>query len=121
MNNLDQAQRDLLLQALEDLRALLEDTLTQTAVSADTVMLDQQRLGRVSRVDALQQQNMAQANEHQARQRLKQVLSALRLYEEDPDEYGLCRSCDNPIGFARLQVRPETPLCIKCQQSAENN
>jgi DnaK suppressor protein len=37
----------------------------------------------------------------------------------DDDSYGLCEECGNPIGFSRLQARPEARLCIGCQTRAE--
>ena len=118
MNNLNNSQLHTLHQILLELQEHLTQSLDQTASSATTVTLDQQRFGRVSRIDAIQQQHMAQAGEHQIRLKLKQVMAALLAIDED--EYGLCRSCDSPIGYLRLEVRPETPLCIKCQQNAEN-
>ncbi|HZX28091.1 MAG TPA: TraR/DksA family transcriptional regulator [Telluria sp.] len=41
------------------------------------------------------------------------------LAKMDEGEYGLCEQCGNDIGFARLQARPEAPLCIACQARAE--
>ena len=37
----------------------------------------------------------------------------------DDGSYGLCEECGNPIGFSRLQARPEARLCIACQTHAE--
>ncbi len=37
----------------------------------------------------------------------------------DDGSYGLCEECGNPIGFSRLQARPEAQLCIGCQTRAE--
>ncbi|MCK5912686.1 MAG: TraR/DksA C4-type zinc finger protein, partial [Desulfuromusa sp.] len=33
--------------------------------------------------------------------------------------YGECRMCEEPIGYPRLQVRPESPFCLECQKQAE--
>jgi DnaK suppressor protein len=33
--------------------------------------------------------------------------------------YGSCARCDEPIGFARLEARPEATLCIACARAAE--
>lgn len=33
--------------------------------------------------------------------------------------YGTCQSCGEPVGEKRLSVKPEAPLCIKCQNGAE--
>ena len=37
----------------------------------------------------------------------------------DDGSYGACETCDRPIGFSRLQARPEARLCITCQTRAE--
>jgi DnaK suppressor protein len=55
------------------------------------------------------------AGKHQ--EALAQVRGALGRLREG--SYGLCEACGNPIGFARLQARPEAPLCIACQARAE--
>ncbi len=119
MNSLTSNQIHSLHQTLLELQDHLAQSLDQTSSSATAVTLDQQRFGRVSRMDAIQQQHMAQATEQQIRLKLKQVMTALQAMNEE--EYGLCRSCDKPIRFPQLEVRPETPLCIKCQQDAENS
>lgn len=110
---LSDTERQTLLHQLETLAGSLETQLTSN--SDATVTLDQQAVGRVSRQDALLQQSMAKATLEQARQRLLQVRRAL----SEPEEYGECRHCGEPIGLARLQVRPETPLCLACQSEAE--
>jgi RNA polymerase-binding protein DksA len=33
--------------------------------------------------------------------------------------YGLCESCGNPIGKARLQAFPRATLCVACKQREE--
>ena len=99
--------------ALEcELRALI-DTSREAAKPVD---LDQP-IGRVSRIDAIQQQNMVQASRRAAELRLQQVASALRRL--DADEYGDCLQCGEAIGDARLEARPEAPLCIECQGRRE--
>lgn len=84
---------------------------------SSTVVLDQQKVGRVSRIDAIQQSQMDQANRSQAKQRLQQVNMALAAL--DAGDYGYCKQCDEDIGYPRLKARPETPLCLACQQKLE--
>ena len=97
----------------------LQQTLDQARQSSETVELDQQAFGRVSRGNALQQQNMAIASFSQCQHRLRQVLKALARI--DSEDYGFCLSCDNPIGFPRLKARPETPYCLDCQSKREEH
>ena len=37
----------------------------------------------------------------------------------DRGEFGVCRACGDPIGEARLQVRPTSRLCVRCQAGEE--
>lgn len=101
---------------LEALRIELSDLLDDMRESAGAVDLDQP-IGRLSRVDAMQRQQMAAANRRRAEQRLKQVLAALsRLREGD---YGLCIASGEPIGYRRLKARPETPFSLATQARLE--
>jgi DnaK suppressor protein len=56
---------------------------------------------------------MTQANRRAAQRRLQQVEAAKTRI--DRDEYGECAECGEAVGFKRLAVRPEAPLCIGCQ------
>lgn len=97
-------------------RKELEVQLTSSADGAKPVDLDTP-IGRLSRMDAMQQQQMAQASRRIAEQRLLQIDAALqRIATED---YGLCVECDEEIGLARLAARPETPFCVVCQSRRE--
>ena len=74
-------------------------------------------IGRISRMDAIQIQQMAKASKLKATQRLQQVEAALRRYEAD--EYGECHECGADIGRPRLKARPEAPFCLHCQSRRE--
>ena len=101
---------------LQSLRVALRDQLQTTADGAKPVDLDEP-IGRLSRVDAMQQQSMTRANREAARARVQRVEAALR--RVDTGEYGECLACEEPIGFGRLKAQPETPLCIGCQSRRE--
>jgi DnaK suppressor protein len=96
----------------EELRQLVE----ASSDGARPVDLDQP-IGRLSRMDAMQQQSMVQANRRAAQQRLQQVDSAQRRFAED--DYGACLECGEAVGYARLKVQPEAPLCVACQTRRE--
>lgn len=98
------------------LRSELEQSLDVSTESAATVDLDQP-IGRISRIDALQQQKMVQAQRTRQALRRAQVDQALQLFEDG--DYGACRSCDEQIGYRRLHARPESPFCIDCQSASE--
>ena len=116
---LSQAQIDQLSQLLmaqhQELGVQMEDADAATR----PVTLDQQSVGRVSRIDAIQQQQMAIANQQQTAQLLKRI--ELALQRVDNDEYGLCFQCEEPIAFARLQAQPFASLCIECQSASESD
>lgn len=87
---------------------------TSGGTSADRapVMLDQQSVGRLSRMDAMQQQAMAAAQEARRAGRLRAIEAALaRLEEED---FGWCDDCGDFIGLKRLDLDPVLMRCISC-------
>jgi len=116
--DLTNEQRTELHERLVALEAQLQDALDSSQKSAAPVELDQSTMGRVSRIDAIQQQQMARASLQAARTRLAQVRAALQAVAEDT--YGECRRCEEPIGYARLAARPETPFCLDCQTKRES-
>lgn len=113
----DEGEIEQLLDQLTDLRSELYDEVISLKHVSEPVELDQQAVGRVSRGDALQQQNMAKANLGQCQERIRQVEDAL--HKIDAEEYGICEECGEPISMQRLHAQPETPYCIKCQTLQE--
>jgi len=76
------------------------------------VELDQSRVGRLSRMDALQGQAMAQETERRRKNELARIEAALLRVESD--DFGYCVNCDEEISGKRLELDPSTPLCIDC-------
>jgi len=116
---LEQDQIDELQALLETQKRLLELQLAQVAAATKPVALDQQSVGRVSRIDAIQQQQMALANQQQSTRIVKQVERALQRIANG--EFGFCQHCGEPITFARLQVQPFADLCLNCQSASEKS
>lgn len=83
----------------------------------EKVELDQARFGRVSRGSALMDQAMSEAGVERDKKRLVAVRKALKRIGED--QYGFCLECDEPISEKRLEVAPETELCLDCQSFKE--
>lgn len=104
---------------LETRRRELQQVLKHDADTTRPVTLDQQSVGRVSRIDAIQQQQMALANQQQAKVLLGQIEVALRRVESG--EFGDCLHCGEAIAKARLQVQPWASLCIDCQSASEDD
>jgi DnaK suppressor protein len=89
------------------------DGLSKTSKSGrDPVILDQQSVGRLSRMDAMQQQSMDLAREERRQQRLGILAAALQRIEAD--DYGYCLRCDEPIKDARLKIDPAVLTCVSC-------
>ncbi len=103
--------KDLLL-----LKADLEATLVATNDTTKPVDLEQP-IGRLSRMDAMQNQQIAKASRRNDELRLRLVFAAIN--NLDDGDYGLCTRCDGPIGFRRLKARPEARMCIDCARETE--
>ena len=116
MDDLTDAQEEELLERLRRLQAELKELLAASSDAVKTVDLDQP-IGRLSRMDAIQQQHMSVANRRDHLLRLAQIDQALKL--GDAGEYGLCRRCEEPIGYPRLSARPESPYCLACQEAID--
>lgn len=86
------------------------DLLNANAEDAAPIELDQTQQGRLSRMDAIQQQAMA-AETQRRRQRDVHLLDAA-LKRLDEGEYGYCVNCGEAIGTERLALDPATPFCI---------
>lgn len=118
MSTLDTSQLKQLKARLADIEQQLHEFLNLDEVAAETVELDQSKVGRLSRMDALQQQAMAQASSEAHRQQLIKVHRAMQKIEEG--EYGYCDECGESIPFERLQIQPESDFCVKCLQELED-
>ena len=102
---------------LEALREQLRQAAEAGEEAGATVELDQSRVGRLSRMDALQGQAMAQAGEQRRRLSLARIEAALQRMEEG--EYGWCLSCGELIARGRLEVDPAATQCIDCAAKHE--
>jgi len=80
--------------------------------AAGTIELDQARVGRLSRMDALQQQAMAKATNQRSAVELQRIEAALvRIRTGD---YGYCLKCGEDIPEKRLKFDPGVLNCISC-------
>lgn len=99
-----------LLQRREEMLAL-EETRKD---AAGTVVLDQTSVGRLSRMDAMQQQAMAKNTRQRAAVELQRIAAALRRC--DSGDYGYCLRCDEAIDPRRLELDTAATLCIDCAE-----
>ncbi|WP_164115122.1 TraR/DksA C4-type zinc finger protein [Sphingorhabdus sp. Alg239-R122] len=84
----------------------------ETSAWRAPVTLDQQSVGRLSRMDAMQQQQMAEAEARRRTSDLARIEAALKRIDED--EYGWCASCGEAIASKRLEIDPMATQCIGC-------
>jgi len=93
-------------------RAELEKASDVAAEGRDPVALDQQSVGRLSRMDAMQQQAMSKATEEKRRRDLVRIEAAERRLRDD--EYGYCEDCGEEIPDGRLAIDPMAERCVGC-------
>lgn len=97
----------------EELKSIADSGDDQAAV----VQLDQARVGRLSRMDALQAQAMAKASGQRRVAQLREIDAALRRIDEG--SYGNCERCEEPVDPRRLDADPAARLCIDCASRSE--
>lgn len=97
------------LEALQTELLGLEDTLKE---SGAPVVLDQTRVGRLTRMDAMQSQQIALEVGRRRQQQLLLIEAALQRL--DAGEYGDCLVCAEAIDPRRLKIDPAQTLCIAC-------
>ena len=83
----------------------------------EVVELDQARVGRLSRMDAMQAQAMSVETGRRRREHLVEIEKALVRIEAG--DYGECRECGEVILPGRLEANPTATLCIACAQALE--
>ena len=116
IEELTEVQRGELRSVLGATRQQLQSQLEASREDVRPVDVDEP-IGRLTRMDAMQQQSMAKANRRSAEARLQQIVACLAALEKG--DYGYCTSCEEPISYPRLQARPETRLCLPCQEHRE--
>lgn len=89
---------------------LAEDELSEA--DRAPVTLDQESVGRLSRIDAMQMQAMAMAQ--QRRRQAERAAIDAALDRIAAGEYGYCLQCGEEIAGARLDHNPAAPNCIEC-------
>ena len=105
--------RSLIVNRRRQLQALDDDF----SAGTQAVELDQTRVGRLSRMDAMQMQQM----NLESRRRWRRELVALEaaLTRLDQGDYGLCMACEEEINPKRLEIDPVAVLCINCASRKE--
>ncbi|MDU1892480.1 MAG: TraR/DksA C4-type zinc finger protein [Dysgonomonas sp.] len=69
-------------------------------------------IGRISRMDAINNKSVAEAALRQAEQKLTRLKYVLSI--ADTSDFGKCTRCGGMIPLGRVLVRPESTLCVNC-------
>lgn len=111
---MNKSELDQFLQQLVALKTDLQGREAEFKQGGDPVSLDQTRVGRLSRMDAMQMQQMALESSRRRQQQLVKIESAFGRI--DTEEYGYCLRCGAEIDVRRLHIDPTNTLCIKCAE-----
>ena len=111
---MDQHQIVTFRQILVALREELEQLNDSSSEATDTVTLDQSKVGRLSRMDAMQAQQMAQETTRRRKLQLQKFEGALQRLETG--DYDYCFKCGNEIGQVRLNIDPTSTRCMVCME-----
>jgi DnaK suppressor protein len=112
---MDQEKVELFKCRLEEMLAELRSAVETKSDATAPVQLDTS-IGRLSRMDAIQSQQIAlglKARQQQALLRAQNALEAIR-----NGAYGQCRRCKKPIALERLEAQPDAVLCVSCAEAA---
>jgi len=103
-------------------RTLLKDKITEKIAKTEKKIKELEELakpigpensiGRVSRMDAINNKSVTEAALRNARQQLAKLQVALS--KIDLPEFGICVFCKQPIPSARLLYMPESSRCVRC-------
>ena len=89
----------------------MEEKIKKRAASIKPIS-PENAIGRVSRMDAINNKGVADAAMRQAERKLVSLRVALS--KIDSPTFGNCGRCKNPIRPARLMYMPESAMCIRC-------
>ena len=95
----------------------LSDAIVQAQAGAMTVELDQSSVGRVSRMDAMQQQAMAKDLQERLLMGKRKLEAALARMESGT--YGRCCQCQLELEAERLDADPAAVFCTDCAAERE--
>ena len=103
-------------QTLLTQRDELQELEQEFSKSASTVVLDQSSVGRLSRMDAMQAQQMALETARRRQLQAQKIEGALRRIESG--DFGYCYICEEEIDNRRLQADPSNTRCLKCAEGS---
>lgn len=103
----------------EEIKAKLREQITQTEAkiigyeSMSEPVSPDNAIGRVSRMDAINNKSVVDAALLQTREKLSRMKHMLATVDDDPN-FGSCKRCGRPIPPMRIILMPESPYCVRC-------
>ena len=113
-------------QQLEELKVCIETMIVEfrnhveNEQLSNVVELDQTRMGRLARIDAIQSQQAAKKQVNRIKREIKLLENAQARLRGAPHDFGYCTDCDELIPFQRLLMRPFERRCVPCIQESES-
>jgi DnaK suppressor protein len=105
-------ENQIIAETLKRMLADLDQLAQSDAESKRAVTLDQSSVGRLSRMDAMQQKEMDREATRRRTIQRQQIKAALRRLKDG--DYGYCVTCDEEISEKRMAADPATPFCVRC-------
>ena len=111
---------------LEELRICIQTMLrdyrdhVENEQMSQVVELDQSRMGRLARIDAIQSQQAAKKQVNRIKREIKLLEHAQARLRGAPQDFGYCTDCDELIPLPRLMMRPFERRCVPCIQESES-
>ena len=102
----------------QNLKAKIEASLKETEASIEELkeltkpISPENAIGRVSRMDAINNKSINEAALNQAITKLDKLQFALKKCDEP--EFGSCKRCGQDIPMGRLLLMPESLFCMAC-------
>ncbi len=111
---------ELNIEALKKLKERVEKKIARTQrdiehlIELTQPIAPENSLGRLTRMDALNNKSVNEATLRQAKFNLGKLELALQRIEQQDSTFGLCSTCHAPIPIARIMLMPESENCVKC-------
>ncbi len=102
----------------QEVRQLIEEEIEKTTAKVaeyeqmSAPVSPDDAIGRVSRMDAINNKSVTEASLRQAKDKLSKLRHALN--RVDKPGFGLCARCSKPIPLMRVVLMPQSPYCVRC-------
>lgn len=101
--------KEIILNEIKETKFILEEfkEITKPVAPDDSI-------GRISRMDAINNKSTAEFSERQAKNKLNDLRTQLNRL--DTNDFGKCQNCKEPIPLERIIFMPESLFCVNCKK-----